>query len=121
MRARVGSNTVKKCAIIVSLFYFGLIGEVHQREKLTILFSIRGSMSREESEDTGYVRRDVKEAVWSYLPGLPDDLLTTMLDELGIESIEDLTLLEERDLVKYLKPIPSRKLVKGHQGWTCYS
>ncbi|RXN17613.1 reverse transcriptase SR3 [Labeo rohita] len=57
-------------------------------------------MSREESEDTGYVRRDVKEAVWSYLPGLPDDLLTTMLDELGVESIEDLTLVEERDLVK---------------------
>ncbi|CAM4530039.1 unnamed protein product [Leuciscus chuanchicus] len=70
-------------------------------------------MSREESEDTGYVRRDVKEAVWSYLPGLPDDLLTTMLDELGVESIEDLTLVEERDLVKYLKPIQSRKLTKG--------
>ncbi|XP_038559421.1 uncharacterized protein LOC119891681 [Micropterus salmoides] len=72
-----------------------------------------GSMSREESEDTGYVRRDVKEAVWSYLPGLPDDLLTTMLDELGVESIEDLTLVEERDLVKYLKPIQSRTLMKG--------
>ncbi|XP_028429381.1 uncharacterized protein LOC114552631 isoform X1 [Perca flavescens] len=70
-------------------------------------------MSREESEDTGYVRRDVKEAVWSYLPGLPDDLLNTMLDELGVESIEDLTLVEERDLVKYLKPIQSRKLMKG--------
>ncbi|XP_041656815.1 uncharacterized protein LOC121518531 [Cheilinus undulatus] len=70
-------------------------------------------MSREESEDTGYVRRDVKEAVRSYLPGLPDDLLTTMLDELGVESIDDLTLMEERDLVKYLKPIQSRKLMKG--------
>ncbi|ROI15918.1 hypothetical protein DPX16_23248 [Anabarilius grahami] len=54
-----------------------------------------------------------KEAVWSYLPDLPDDLLTTMLDELGVESIEDLTLVEERDLVKYLKPIQSRKLMKG--------
>ncbi|XP_048036084.1 uncharacterized protein LOC125261575 isoform X2 [Megalobrama amblycephala] len=36
-----------------------------------------------------------------------------MLDELGVESIEDLTLVEERDLVKYLKPIQSRKLMKG--------
>lgn len=51
--------------------------------------------------------------MWSYLPGLPDDLLTTMLDELGVESIEDLTLVEERDLVKYLKPIQSRTLMKG--------
>lgn len=51
--------------------------------------------------------------MWSYLPDLPDDLLTTMLDELGVESIEDLTLVEERDLVKYLKPIQSRKLMKG--------
>ncbi|KAG1957356.1 hypothetical protein F2P79_007438 [Pimephales promelas] len=95
------------------LFYFGLNGEGHQRARLTILFSVRGSMSREESEDTGYVRRDVKEAVWSYLPGLPDDLLTTMLDELGVEYIEDLTLVEERDLAKYLKPIQSRKLMRG--------
>lgn len=51
--------------------------------------------------------------MWSYLPGLPDDLLTTMLDELGVESIDDLTLMEEKDLVKYLKPIQSRKLMKG--------
>ncbi|KAK0142675.1 hypothetical protein N1851_019394 [Merluccius polli] len=36
-----------------------------------------------------------------------------MLDELGVESIEDLALVEERDLVKYLKPIQSRKLMKG--------
>jgi len=51
--------------------------------------------------------------VWSYLPGLPDDHLTTMLDELGLKSIEGLALMEERDLVKYLKPIQSRKLMKG--------
>lgn len=51
--------------------------------------------------------------MWSYLPGLPDDLLTTMLDELGVESIEDLTLVEERDLVKYLQPMQSGKLMKG--------
>nr|XP_055038036.1 uncharacterized protein LOC129425962 [Misgurnus anguillicaudatus] len=36
-----------------------------------------------------------------------------MLDELGVESIDDLTLVEERDLVKYLKPIQSQKLMKG--------
>ncbi|XP_054585977.2 uncharacterized protein [Nothobranchius furzeri] len=70
-------------------------------------------MSKGENEDTGYVRRDVKEAVWSYLPGLPGGLLTTMLDGLGVDSIEDLTLLEEKDLEKYLKPIQSRKLMKG--------
>ena len=44
---------------------------------------------------------------------LSDKLLTTMLDELGVESIDDLTLMEERDLVKYLKPIQSWKLMKG--------
>jgi len=55
----------------------------------------------------------IKEAVWSYLPGLPDDLLTTILDELGVESIEDLALMEEKDLVRYLKPIQCRKLMNG--------
>ncbi|KAK5862906.1 hypothetical protein PBY51_018256 [Eleginops maclovinus] len=70
-------------------------------------------MSREEREGTGNVRRDVKEAVWSYLPSLPDDLLSTMLDELGVETVDDLALMEERDLVKYIKPIQSRKLMKG--------
>ncbi|XP_033988754.1 uncharacterized protein si:dkey-15h8.17 isoform X2 [Trematomus bernacchii] len=55
----------------------------------------------------------IKEAVWSYLPGLPDDLLTTLLHELGVESIEDLALMEEKDLVKYLKPIQCRKLMNG--------
>ncbi|XP_070834100.1 uncharacterized protein [Chaetodon trifascialis] len=55
----------------------------------------------------------IKEAVWSYLQGLPDDLLTALLDELGVASLEDLTLLEENDLVKYLKPIQCRKLLNG--------
>ncbi|KAK1891870.1 Autoimmune regulator [Dissostichus eleginoides] len=55
----------------------------------------------------------IKEAVWSYLLGLPDDLLTTLLDELGVESIEDLALMEEKDLVRYLKPIQCRKLMNG--------
>ncbi|KAJ4921066.1 hypothetical protein JOQ06_026037, partial [Pogonophryne albipinna] len=50
---------------------------------------------------------------WSYLPGLPDDLLTTLIDELGVESVEDLALMEEKDLVRYLKPIQCRKLLNG--------
>ncbi|KAJ4921067.1 hypothetical protein JOQ06_026038 [Pogonophryne albipinna] len=52
-------------------------------------------------------------AVWSYLPGLPDDLLTTLIDELGVESVEDLALMEEKDLVRYLKLIQCRKLLNG--------
>ncbi|KAK5877276.1 hypothetical protein CesoFtcFv8_024798 [Champsocephalus esox] len=55
----------------------------------------------------------IKGAVWSYLPGLPDDLLTTLIDELGVESVEDLALMEEKDLVRYLKPIQCRKLLNG--------
>lgn len=55
----------------------------------------------------------IKGAVWSYLPGLPNDLLTTLIDELGVESVEDLPLMEEKDLVRYLKPIQCRKLLNG--------
>lgn len=40
--------------------------------------------------------------------------------ELGVEFIDDLALMEERDLVKYLKPIQSRKLMKGIKDGTIH-
>ncbi|XP_061925533.1 uncharacterized protein si:dkey-15h8.17 isoform X2 [Entelurus aequoreus] len=55
----------------------------------------------------------VKEAVWSYLPGLPDDLLTIILHEAGVKCMEDLRLVEEKDLLKYLQPTQCRKLLEG--------
>ncbi|XP_061747157.1 uncharacterized protein si:dkey-15h8.17 isoform X2 [Nerophis ophidion] len=55
----------------------------------------------------------VKEAVWSYLPGLPDDLLTIILHEAGVKCVEDLRLVEEKDLLKYLQPTQCRKLLDG--------
>lgn len=50
----------------------------------------------------------LKEVVLSFLPGLSDETLTTLLDglqELGVENREDLALVQERDLEKYLRPI----------------
>lgn len=61
-------------------------------------------------------RQAIKEAVLSFLPGLSDESLTSLLDgfgELGVESREDLTLVQEKDLEKYLRPIQCRKLLNG--------
>ncbi|KAI9517794.1 hypothetical protein NQZ68_000963 [Dissostichus eleginoides] len=57
------------------------------------------SLNREEREDMrdGEEREDMR------------DVGT----DLGVESIEDLALMEEKDLVRYLKPIQCRKLMNG--------
>lgn len=61
-------------------------------------------------------RQDIQDEVLSSLPGLSDELLTSLLEgleELGIESKNDLQFLQEKDLVKYLRPIQCRKLING--------
>ncbi|XP_054623108.1 ankyrin repeat and SOCS box protein 3-like isoform X2 [Dunckerocampus dactyliophorus] len=65
------------------------------------------------SKRLGEIMEAVKEEVKSYLPGIPDALLSMMLDEAGVECLEDLHTVEEKDLVKYLKPPECRKLLNG--------
>lgn len=44
----------------------------------------------------------------SFLPDLSGDTLTSLLElELGMENREDLDLVQEKDLEKYLRPIQS--------------
>ena len=60
--------------------------------------------------------QEIKEAVLSFLPGLPVETLTSLLEgleELGVESRADLVLLQEKDLEKYLRTIQCRKLLNG--------
>lgn len=50
----------------------------------------------------------LKEVVLSFLPDLSGDTLTSLLElELGMENREDLDLVQEKDLEKYLRPIQS--------------
>ena len=58
---------------------------------------------------------NVKAMIEKALPGLAPELLSTILDclqECGVESAEDLQLVEERDLAGCLKPIQIRKLLR---------
>ncbi|XP_067101214.1 uncharacterized protein [Osmerus mordax] len=59
---------------------------------------------------------EIKEAVSSFLPGLPVETLTSLVEgfeELGVETRADLALVQEKDLEKYLRPIQCRKLLSG--------
>ncbi|XP_046691613.1 uncharacterized protein si:dkey-15h8.17 isoform X1 [Silurus meridionalis] len=61
----------------------------------------------------------LKELVLSFLPGLSDETLTSLLNglqELGVENKEDLALVQEKDIVKYIRPIQCRKLLHGFKG-----
>lgn len=61
----------------------------------------------------------MKDLVLSFLPGLSVETLTSLLSflqEIGVESKEDLALVQEKDLEKYLRPIQCRKLLNGFQG-----
>ncbi|XP_016113055.1 uncharacterized protein, partial [Sinocyclocheilus grahami] len=61
----------------------------------------------------------MKELVLSFLPGLSDETLTSLLNglqELGVENKEDLAFVQVKDTEKYLQPIPCRKLLNGFQG-----
>lgn len=62
----------------------------------------------------------MKDLVLSFLPGLSVETLTSLLSflqEIGVESKEDLALVQEKDLEKYLRPIQCRKLLNGFQGF----
>ncbi|KAK0136382.1 hypothetical protein N1851_016150 [Merluccius polli] len=59
---------------------------------------------------------DIKEAVLSFLPGLSDETLTSLLEifgELGVESRGDLSFIQEKDLERCLRPIHCRRLLNG--------
>ncbi|CAL8311020.1 unnamed protein product [Merluccius merluccius] len=59
---------------------------------------------------------DIKEAVLSFLPGLSDETLTSLLEifgELGVESRGDLSFIQEKDLERCLRPIQCRRLLNG--------
>lgn len=61
----------------------------------------------------------MKELVLSFLPGLSDETLTSLLNglqELGVENKEDLAFIQEKDIEKYLWPIQCRKLLNGFKG-----
>ncbi|XP_067296101.1 uncharacterized protein [Pseudorasbora parva] len=56
----------------------------------------------------------IKDLVISILPSLSDETvacLLEVLEELGVENKEDLKLVEEKDIEKYLRPIQTRKLL----------
>ncbi|XP_039505715.1 uncharacterized protein si:dkey-15h8.17 [Pimephales promelas] len=61
----------------------------------------------------------MKEVVLSFVPGLSEETLNSLLcglQELGVENQEDLALLQEKDIEKYLRPIQCRKLLNGFKG-----
>jgi len=67
--------------------------------------------------------QEIQDAVLSSLPFLTDETLTSLLEcleELGIESKNDMQFLQENDLEKYLTPLQRRKLVNDwkHKGET---
>lgn len=58
----------------------------------------------------------MKDVVLSFLPGLSEETLTS-LQELGVENKEDLALVQEKDIKKYLLIlIQGRKLLNGFKG-----
>lgn len=59
---------------------------------------------------------NIKTVVQSALPGLTPDIVNTVLtclQDCGVESVDDLALVEERDLAGCLKPIQIRKLLRS--------
>lgn len=50
-------------------------------------------------------------ALSSVAKNLIEDVITRIVDEVGVESEDDLKLLKETDLVPLLKPIQARKLL----------
>lgn len=62
------------------------------------------------------MNQDIIDAVLSYLPGLSDEALKSLLEvfeELGVESKADLTFIQEKDLEKCLRPIQCWRLLNG--------
>lgn len=60
------------------------------------------------------MNQGIKDLVISILPSLSDETLAHLLEvleELGVENKEDLMLVEEKDIEKYLRPIQCRKLL----------
>ncbi|XP_052424721.1 uncharacterized protein LOC127967977 isoform X2 [Carassius gibelio] len=60
------------------------------------------------------MNQGIKDLVISILPSLSDETLAHLLEvleELGVENKEDLVLVEEKDIEKYLRPIQCRKLL----------
>lgn len=61
--------------------------------------------------------QDIKEAVLLFLPGLSVETLTSLMEgfeELGVETREDLALVQEKDLEQYLRPIQCQKTAEWH-------
>ena len=57
------------------------------------------------------MNQGIKDLVISVLPSLSDETLAHLLEvleELGVENKEDLMLVEEKDIEKYLRPIQCR-------------
>ncbi|XP_039592264.1 uncharacterized protein LOC120515387 [Polypterus senegalus] len=60
--------------------------------------------------------QDIREVVLSILPSLSNESLTSLLErleELGVESREDLAFVQEKDLEKHIRPIQCRKLLNS--------
>lgn len=53
----------------------------------------------------------MKEVVLSFIPGLSEETLTSLL-----YGLQDLALVQEKDIEKYLRPIQCRKLLNGFKG-----
>uniref|UniRef100_A0A8C4RPV3 Si:dkey-15h8.17 n=1 Tax=Erpetoichthys calabaricus TaxID=27687 RepID=A0A8C4RPV3_ERPCA len=65
------------------------------------------------NEELNFLIQDIREVVLSILPSLSNESLTSLLErleELGVESREDLAFVQEKDLEKYIRPIQCRKL-----------
>lgn len=61
---------------------------------------------------------DIKQAVLSVLPSLPEDKLQSLLNKLesiGVESLSDLQFIKEEDLSATITPIQCRRLITAWQ------
>lgn len=61
---------------------------------------------------------DIKQAVLSVLPSLPEDKLQSLLNKLesiGVESLSDLQFIKEEDLSANITPIQCRRLISAWQ------
>lgn len=61
---------------------------------------------------------DIKQAVLSVLPSLPEDKLHSLLNKLesiGVESLSDLQFIKEEDLSANITPIQCRRLISAWQ------
>lgn len=59
---------------------------------------------------------ELRTAVLAVLPGLPAETLSTLmggLEDLGVESKEDMSLLSEENLLPFLRVVQSRKLLRA--------